>query len=87
MLHAGDQPEVRAAIQATGGRRMAIQALLVRNGIVVHSLRGETPMMLRWNESPLPQGAHLYYRLEIRGPAGHQILSNPIFVQTTEGRR
>ena len=33
----------------------------------------------------IPAGASVFYRLEVRGPAGHQILSNPIFVQSAGG--
>ena len=85
VLREGDQPEVRAAIRATDGRHIAVQALLVRNGIVVHSIRAETPATLRWIEPPLPAGASLFYRLEVRGPTGHQVLSNPIFLRSTRG--
>ncbi len=85
MLRAGERPEVRAAIRATGGRQLAIEALLVRNGLVVHSLRGETPLILRWTESAIPAGTKLFFRLDVRGPAEHHILSNPIFVQSTGG--
>lgn len=87
-LRAGDRPEARAAIRTTGGQRMGIQVSLVRSGMVVHSLRGETPLTLRWSDAALPAETSLFYRLEVRGPAGHQILSNPIFVRTTrEDRR
>lgn len=87
-LRAGDRPEVRAVVRATDGRRVGIQVLLDRAGAVAHSLRGETPLTLSWTEAPLPAGTRLFYRLVVRGPAGHQILSNPIFVQTArEGVR
>lgn len=87
-LQAGDRPETHAAIRTTDGQRMGIQVSLVRNGTVVRSLRGETPLPLQWSESALPAGTNVFYRLDVRGPAGHQILSNPIFVQTTrEDRR
>jgi hypothetical protein len=85
MLHAGDRPEVRAAIHAVGNPRIAIQVQLVRNGLVVHSLRAEAPVTLRWTEPAPPAEAGLFYRLEVRGPGGHQILSNPIFVQRAGG--
>jgi hypothetical protein len=84
-LRAGDRPEVRAAIRATDGRRIAIEALLVRNGIVAHSIRGETPLLFRWSDAGLSVGASLFYRLEVRGSAGHQILSNPILVHSARG--
>jgi len=85
MLHAGDRPEVRAAIHAVGNPRIAIQVQLVRNGLVVHSLRAEAPVTLRWTEPAPPAEAGLFYRLEVRGPGEHQILSNPIFVQSAGG--
>jgi hypothetical protein len=83
MLRRGDRPEVRTAIHATGGQPLAVQALLVRNGIVVDSIRGETPVALNWSEPVLPAGSSLFYRIEVRGPSGHRILSNPIFLQST----
>ena len=85
MLRAGDRSEVRAAIRATDGRRIAIEALLVRNGVVAHSIRGETPLLFRWSDAGLSVGASLFYRLEVHGPAGHQILSNPILVHSARG--
>ena len=85
MLHAGDRPEVRAAIHAVGNPRIAIQVQLVRNGLVVHSLRAEAPVTLHWTEPAPPAEAGLFYRLEVRGPGEHQILSNPIFVQSAGG--
>jgi len=81
-LRAGDRPEVRAMIRTTDARPVGIQARLVRDGAVVQAARGETPLGLHWSEAALPPGARSFYRLEVRGPGGHQILSNPIFVHT-----
>ena len=75
-------PAVGVAIRSTDGRRLPIEALLIRSGSIVHSVRGETPLAFRWDEPPLPQGARRYYRLQVRGHGGHEILSNPIFVST-----
>jgi hypothetical protein len=87
-LQTGARPEVRATIHTTDGRRMEIQVRLVRNGKVVSSLRGGTPVILRWSDAGVSPGSRLYYRLEARGPGGHQILSNPIFVHgVREGAR
>jgi hypothetical protein len=80
----GDEPELRVDIRAMGGQRLGVQVLLVREGAVVHSVRGDTPIAFRWRDSSLPGGANSYYRLEVRGPSGHQILSNPIFVRRRE---
>ncbi len=83
----GDRPEVVADLQATDGRRMEIQVRLVRGGTVVHTLRGETPITIRWADVALPDGAKAFYRLEARSPGGHWILSNPIFVRATQEDR
>jgi hypothetical protein len=80
-LRSGGRPEVRAVIRATGERRIGIRAVLVRNGTAVRSVQGETPMDLNWSEPSPPAEMSLFYRLEVRGPGGHRILSNPIFVQ------
>ena len=79
-LRAGDRPEVQALVETVGGRRLSTEVRLIRSGKVVHSIRGDTPITLRWTEPPLPPGSKLYYRLDVRGPSGNQILSNPIFV-------
>jgi hypothetical protein len=76
------RPVVRVAIRSTDGRRLPIEVRLIRSGSIVHSVRGETPLAFRWDEPPLPQGARRYYRLQVRGHGGHEILSNPIFVST-----
>lgn len=87
-LRAGDRPEVQARIRATDGRRIEIQALLVRGGTLIHSVRGETPLTVRWSEAAPPGEAGLFYRLEVRGPGPHRILSNPIFAHAgREGGR
>ena len=85
LARAGDRPEVAAVLRATDGRRMEIEIRLVRGGTVVHALRGETPITFRWADAALPDTAKVFYRLEARGPGGHRILSNPIFVRATLG--
>jgi hypothetical protein len=82
-LGAGDQPEIHAAVRSSSGRPLKIQARLIRSGTVVHAVAGETPLTLGWKDAAQARGARHFYRLDVRGPAGHQILSNPIFVRTT----
>ena len=82
-LRAGDRPEVQAVVETVGGRPLSTEVHLIRSGKVVRSIQGDTPITLRWTEPPLPPGSKLYYRLDVRGPGGNQILSNPIFIQTT----
>ncbi|HWT77921.1 MAG TPA: hypothetical protein VN648_03885 [Candidatus Methylomirabilis sp.] len=84
-LCGGGRPEIRAAIHATDDRPIAIEARLVRNGIVVQAIRGETPLLWDWKEPALPADSNLFYRLEVRGPVGHRILSNPIFLRSRRG--
>ena len=79
-LRAGDRPEVQAVVETVGGRPLSTEVHLIRSGKVVHSIQGDTPITLHWTEPPLPPGSKLYYRLDVRGPGGNQILSNPIFV-------
>lgn len=76
----GDQPgEVRIKVSASDGGEYPIKAILVRNGEVVQVWAGKTPLDVVRRE-PFP-GAASYYRLEVRGQAPHQILTNPIFVR------
>jgi hypothetical protein len=85
ILRPGDRPEVRAGIRTTDGRRLGIQVTLVRNGIVIRSAQAETPATLQWGESDLPAETSLSYRLEVRGPSPHRLLTNPIFLQAGRG--
>jgi hypothetical protein len=64
-----------------------VEVRLIRSGVVVQTLRGDTPVTVRWTEPPLASDAALYFRLEARGPAGLRLLSNPIFVQTGREQR
>jgi hypothetical protein len=82
-LRSGDRPEVRAEIGSATGRPLPVEVRIIRSGSVVQTLRHHTPVALRWTEPPLAPHVALYYRLEARGPAGLQVLSNPIFVRTS----
>ena len=87
LLRPGDRPEVIAAVGTLSGRSLSVEARLIRSNAVIHSVRGGTPIVLWWQEPPLAPGDNLYFRLEVRGPAGHQILSNPIFIHTSRESR
>jgi hypothetical protein len=82
-LAAGGRPEVQAEVRTLSGRRLPVEVRLIRSGAVIHSVRGETPLAFRWAEPPLPAGARLFFRLEVRGPGGHHLLSNPVFLQAS----
>jgi hypothetical protein len=71
--------EVRVGVDASDGGEYPLRAFLVKNGQVVQLWTGKTPLRVVHRE---PAGAvPTYYRLEVRGPAPHQILTNPIFVR------
>ncbi len=74
---ASEPLEVRVGVHASDGGEYPVRALLVRNGQVVQLWTGKTPLRVVHREAV--GGAPAYYRLEVRGPTPHQILSNPIF--------
>ena len=79
-LPADARPEVQIAVTGNRPAPMQIAARLIRNGSVVHAVEGHTPLTIAWADKGLQPGARAYYRLEVQGRGGHQILSNPIFV-------
>jgi hypothetical protein len=81
---AGARPELQFAIGGTPDS-LPITAHLIRSGVVVHTTKGTTPLSVSWADPELRPGGRAYYRLEVQGPGGHRILSNPIFV-TSAGR-
>ena len=76
----GNQPLIRVGVRATTSAPMQVEARLIRSGTMVHTVKRETPFALSWQERLLQPSARVYYRLEVLGPGGHQILANPIFV-------
>jgi hypothetical protein len=79
-LPPGGQPEIRIAIRGSDPAPMKVEVRLVRGGTVVHAVKGATPLVISWTDSGLKPHPRTYYRLEVKGAGGHQILSNPIFV-------
>ncbi|MBI2544098.1 MAG: hypothetical protein HYW16_02600 [Candidatus Rokubacteria bacterium] len=77
--------EVRVGVDASDGGEYPVRALLVRNGQVVQLWMGKTPLRVMHREV-VGAGA-AYYRLEVRGTAPHQILSNPVFVRPAGAAR
>lgn len=70
--------EIRVGVDASDGGEYPFRAFLVKNGQVIQLWMGKTPLRVVHRE---PAGAApAYYRLEVRGAAPHQILTNPIFV-------
>ena len=80
----GNQPLVRVAVRTTTSAPMRVEARLIRSGAIVHTVKSETPFAFNWQETGLQPSARVYYRLEVLGPGGHHILSNPIFVTASK---
>ena len=79
-LPPGALPVVHAIIQTATPSPISVVARVIRSGSPVYSVTGETPLALTWQDAAPLLSAPSYYRLEVQGPPGHQILSNPIFV-------
>lgn len=73
--------EVRVEVAASDGGEHPVRVRLVRNGQVARAWAGQTPFRAVHREPAPDRPAS--YRLEVRGPAPHQLLSNPVFVRPT----
>ncbi len=78
------RPEIQVDLTTQSGRAMPVEVRLMRSGVVVQHARGTTPLAIRYRDEAGPRLC--YYRLEVHGGAGHELLSNPIFVQPAETR-
>lgn len=75
-----EQPvEMRIGVEASDGGEYPLRATLVRNGQVVQVWVAKTPLRVVYRETF--SGAPAYYRLDVRGPTPHHLLTNPIFVR------
>jgi hypothetical protein len=79
VLRSTDRPELQIAITSSSGRPVQIGVSVIRSGVIVHTTQGNTPLTLRWADPSPPSNSRHYYRIDVRAP-GHQILSNPVFV-------
>jgi len=76
----GTRVQVRVAIEATGERSQSVRVTLVRNGTVAEAWSGSTPLSVAYDDTS--DGTPLVYRVDVRGRAPHQLVTNPIFVTT-----
>jgi len=58
-----------------------IRIRLIRNGILLKTFSGETPMEINFQDEYLEPGNEVYYRLEAKDKKERIIVSNPIFVR------
>jgi hypothetical protein len=70
--------EVRIAVAASGSAAGPIRVTLVRNGAVLDAWPGAGAVRVTHRE--IFDGEPLVFRLDVRGPSPHRVLSSPIFV-------
>jgi len=79
-------PVVEVKITASDGSKRKLTVSLVRSGKGIERFKGSTPFKLRFVDNrEKPGGGMLYYRIDVKGPEPHRIISNPIFVETESG--
>ena len=71
--------DIQVGVDASDGGEYPLRAFLMRNGQIIQVWMGKTPLRVVHREPA--SAAPAYYRLEVRGPWPHQILTNPIFVK------
>jgi hypothetical protein len=75
----GARLAVRVAVASSDGSAHPLRVTLVRNGTAVETWAGPTPFTAVHDETF--DGAPLVFRVEARGRAPHQLLTNPVFVR------
>ncbi|MBI2880196.1 MAG: hypothetical protein HYY21_01325 [Candidatus Tectomicrobia bacterium] len=73
--------EVSLRVSSSDGGRRVVSVHLIRDGRVVKTWRGETPLEQSFLDSFIPSGKTSFYRLEVSGPSGARLLTNPAFVR------
>ena len=79
-LTAGSGLALWVDIVATGSQSVPCEILVIRGGNVAHSWEGVTPVRQQIIETIPDDVDKTYYRIEVRGPRPHRLVSNPIFV-------
>jgi hypothetical protein len=72
---------VRVAVSTADARPHTVELALIRSGRTIARITGETPFTQRFVDRTLPAGERAFYRVEVHGEGGKEILSNPIFVR------
>jgi hypothetical protein len=77
-----DPIEVRMAVSVSDSSEIPVRVTLIRRGGEIAGIwSGKTPFRATFKDSAPP--AKGYYRLDVRGPGPHRIISNPIFVENS----
>jgi len=56
---------------------------LIREGKLLKTFSGETPLTIKFNDEPFEPNTKTYYRLDVRDKNNRIIVSNPIFVHVS----
>lgn len=78
---AGTLLEIRVAIDSREGTPLPCRIRLVRDGRVVEEWDATAPFRRRILAPFDGETASTYYRLDVRGPRPHRLVTNPIFVR------
>ena len=77
-LRVGRSPVVEGRLSATDGGHYRVAVSIIRGGKANWSFEGETPLKFQFVDQAQWTGK-TFYRLDARGKAAGQLLSNPIF--------
>jgi hypothetical protein len=72
---------IRVAVSTADAKAHTVELSLIRSGQTIARITGETPFTQRFMDRTLPAGERAFYRVEVHGEGGREILSNPIFLR------
>lgn len=70
---------IRIKVKSIDENSYKTKVRLIRNGELVKSFEGETPMIIDFEDEYFLEGKKGYYRIDVKGAMG-SVVSNPIFV-------
>ena len=74
-------PEIRFRISASNDSGQDLTVQLIRNGEVIQTFEGKTPLLIRHTDADFPESGMVYYRLDAKVSRSEHLLTNPIFVK------
>ncbi len=77
----GEPPRIVVTLASSDGRPHAVEARLIRSGVVIAERKGTTPLAFAVEDLEAPKARAWYYRLYARGERAARLLTNPVFVR------
>ena len=74
-------PEIRFRISASDDSARDLRVQLIRNGKVIRTFTGKTPLQMQHVDTESLKGKTVYYRLDAQVSRSAHLLTNPIFVK------